>query len=143
MMKKLLVILLSLLTGCYSFKPVSKMDKFDLYKEYLDVQAKLSEKEEKYNNLYSSYLSLDPSLDPSYQPPIKRYNVTGERSDVGNFGYTKYELTPVYDYSSSNAPALHNTEVYGDRKNAEKDIEKLRARISELGFELSRRKLMP
>ena len=60
MMKKLLVILLSLLTGCYSFKPVSKMDKFDLYKEYLDVQAKLSEKEEKYNNLYSSYLSLDP-----------------------------------------------------------------------------------
>ena len=119
------------------------MAKFDLYQEYVDLQDELSEKEEKYNNLYSSYLSLDPSLDPSYQPPIKRYNVTGERPDVGNFGYTKYELTPVYDYSFSNVPALHNTEVYGDRKNAEKDIEKLRARISELGFELSRRKLMP
>ena len=126
-----------------SLPSVSKIDKFDLYQEYLDVQVELSEKEEKYDNLYSSYLSLDPSLDPSYQPPIKRYNVTGERSDVGSFGYTKYELTPVYDYSSSNVPALHNTEVYGDRKNAEKDIEKLRARISELGFELSRRKLMP
>jgi len=139
MMKKLLVILIPLLTGCYSFKPVSKIDKFDLYQEYLDVQVELSEKEEKYDNLYSSYLSLDPS----YQPPIKRYNVTGERSDVGSFGYTKYELTPVHDYSSSNAPALHNTGVAVDRKKAEKDIEKLRARISEIEFELSRCKLIP
>jgi hypothetical protein len=138
-MKKPLIMFIPLLIGCYSFKPVSTMDNFHLYQEYLDVQYELSEKEQEYNNLYSSYLSLDPS----YRSPVKRYNVTGERSDTGSYGYTQYELAPVYDYGSSNAPALHNIEDGADRKKAEKDIKKLRSKITEIELELSRRGLMP
>lgn len=137
MMKKILIILIPLLTGCHSFKPVSKMDKFDLYQEYLDVQHELSEKEQEYDNLISSYLSLDPS----YKPPTKGYKVTGERPDIRSSGFTKYELTPVYDHS--NAPALDNIGAGAERKKVEEDIQRLKARISEMEIELSRRGLIP
>jgi hypothetical protein len=136
-MKKFLIILIPLLTGCHSFKPVSQIDNYRLYQEYLDVQYELSEKEQEYDNLISSYLSLDPS----YKPPIKGYKVTGERPDIRSSGITKYELTPVYDHS--NAPALDNIGAVAERKKAEEDIQRLKARISEMEFELSRRGLIP
>jgi len=136
-MKKILIILIPLLTGCLSFKPVSQTDNYRLYQEYLDMQYELSEKEQEYENLISSYLSLDPS----YKPPIKGYKVAGERSDSRSSGITKYELTPVYDHS--NAPALDNIGAGAERKKAENDIGKLKARISEMESELSRRGLSP
>ncbi len=136
-MKKIIIILILLLTGCHSFKPVSQMDNYSLYQEYLDMQYELSEKEQEYENLISSYLSLDPS----YKPPIKGYKVTGERSDIRSSGFTKYELAPVYNHS--NAPALDNIGAGAERKKAEKDIQRLKDRISEMEFELSRRGLMP
>jgi hypothetical protein len=136
-MRKILIILIPLLTGCHSFKQVSQMDNYHLYQEYLDMQYELSEKEQEYDNLISSYLSLDPS----YKPPIKGYKVTGERPDIGSAGFTKYELTPVYDHS--NAPALDNIGSVVEIKKAENDIQKLRARVSEMEFELSRRGLTP
>ncbi len=128
-MKKFLIIPLSFLIGCFSFKPVSTMDNYQLQHEYLDLQYELSQIEQEYNN--------------TYRPPVKRYKVTAERSDIVSFGYTKYELVHVYDYGHSNALALHNTGVGIDRKKAEKDIKRLKARISEVGFELTRRGLMP
>lgn len=136
-MKKILIMLIPLLTGCHSFKPVSQMDNYRLYQEYLDMQYEMSEKEQEYDNLISSYLSLDPS----YKPPIKGYKVTGERPDIRSPGFTKYELTPVYDHS--NAPALDNIGAGAERKKAEDDIGKLKARISEMESELSRRGLIP
>lgn len=131
--------LIPLLTGCHSFKPVSQMDNYRLYQEYLDMQYEMSEKEQEYDNLISSYLSLDPS----YKPPIKGYKVTGERPDIRSPGFTKYELTSVYDHS--NAPALDNIGAGAERKKAEEDIDigKLKARISEMESELSRRGLIP
>ncbi len=113
------------------------MDNYRLYQEYLDMQYELSEKEQEYDNLISSYLSLDPS----YKPPIKGYKVTGERPDIRSSGFTKYELAPVYDHS--NAPALDNIGVGAEGKKAEEDIGKLKARISEMESELSRRGLIP
>jgi hypothetical protein len=71
-------------------------------------------------------------LDPSYQLPVKRYNVTDEKSNISSFAYTKYEVIPVFYYSHSNKVVLHNIGVGIDRKNAEKDIKKLRTRISEV-----------
>ncbi len=136
-MKKILIILIPLLTGCHSFKPVSQTDNYRLYQEYLDMQYELSEKEQEYDNLLSSYLSFDPS----YKPPIKGYKVTGERPNIRSSGFTKYELTPVHDHS--NAPALDNIGVGAERKKAEEDIGKLKARISEMESELSRRGLIP
>ncbi len=136
-MKKILIILIPLLTGCHSFKPVSQMDNYHLYQEYLDMQYELSEKEQEYDNLISSYLSLDPF----YKPPIKGYKVTGERPDIRSSGFTKYELTPVHDHS--NAPALDNIGAGTEIKKAEEDIGKLKARISKMESELSRRGLIP
>jgi hypothetical protein len=136
-MKKILIILIPLLTGCHSFTPVSQMDNYRLYQEYLDMQYELSEKEQEYDNLISSYLFLDPS----YKPSIKGYKVTGERPGIRSSGFTKYELTPVYDHS--NAPALDNIGSVAERKKAEKEIGKLKARISEMESELSRRELSP
>ncbi len=135
-MKEILIILISLLTGCHSFKPVSQMDNYRLYQEYLDMQYELLEKEQKYDNLISSYLFLDPS----YKPPIKGYKVTGENPNIKSSGFTKYELTSVYDHS--NAPALDNIGTGAERKKSEENIQRLKARISEMEFELSRRGLM-
>ncbi len=101
------------------------------------MQYELSEKEQEYENLISSYLSLDPS----YKPPISGYKATGERPNIKSAGFTKYELAPVYDHS--NAPALDNIGAGAERKKAEEDIGKLKARISEMESELSRRGLSP
>jgi len=136
-LQQILIIIIPLLTGCHSLKPVSQTDNYRLYQEYLDMQYELSEKEQEYDNLISSYLSLDPS----YKPPISGYKVTGERPDIRSSGFTKYELTPVYDHS--NAPALDNIGAGTERKKAEKDIEKLKAGISKMESELSRRGLIP
>jgi hypothetical protein len=135
-MKKILIILIPLLTGCHSFNPVSQMDNYRLYQEYLDTQYELSEKEQEYDNLISSYLSLDHA----YKPPIKGYKVTGERPDMRSSGFARYELAPVYDHS--NAPALNNSRAGAEGKKAEDNIQRLKARISEMEVELSRRGFM-
>src|SRR3972149_5296940 len=129
----IILILISFLTGCHSFKPVSQMDNYRLYQEYLDMQYDLSEKEQEYEDLISSYLSPDPS----YKPPIKGYKVTGERPDIRSSGFTKYELTPVYDHS--NAPVLDNIRSEAEIKKAEEDIQRLKDMIGEMESELSRR----
>ncbi|MBC8550962.1 MAG: hypothetical protein H8D23_15060 [Candidatus Brocadiales bacterium] len=138
-LQKILIILIPLLTGCHSFKPVPQRDNFLLYQEYLDKLYDLSVKEQEYDNLISSYLSHDPS----YKPPIRGYKVIGERSGMGGFGFAKYELAPLYNYGLLDASALQKIRDDADRKTAEADIQRLKARISELESELSRRGLVP
>ncbi len=134
-MKRILIIIIPLLTGCYSLERVSQMDDYRLYQEYLDLQYELSEKEREYDNLISSYLFLDPF----YKPPIRGYKVTGERANIRSAGFTKYELTAVYDHSD--ALGLDNIRVGAERGKTEEDIQRLKARIRELETELSRRSL--
>lgn len=138
-MKISLIVMVSFLASCSSFKPVATMDNFQLYQEYLDKQYRLSEIEQEYEDLILSGIPVDP-----FHPlPVKGYKVTGEWSGAGSFGFTRYELAPVYDYDYSKVTASFDDGEKEVKRNAEKAIKRLKGRIAEIERELSKRGLVP
>ena len=135
-MKKLLIILPLLFSGCfgvnsgvYSFKPVSSMSDSQLQNEYLDIQDKVRFKEADYFST-PSHVSAPP-------PTISSYTTTG--STYGN----TYRGTTTPHYSSVDAlnESIANLGFSVRRSKLRREIDTLRSRLSTLRSELSRRGL--
>jgi len=114
-MKTLIIVLLiiHLLIGCYTFKPVSKMSDWQLQQEYLDIQYKLSEVKSKYNS------------------PTN--NTTGY---INNYADVASQLAPYPGVLNS---SILSTFSAGEKVKLQDDITTLSERLSKLRLEMSKR----
>ncbi len=114
-MKKLIIVLLiiHLLIGCYTFKPVSRLSDGQLQQEYLDIQYKLSEVKSKYNS------------------PTN--NTTGY---IKNYADVASQTVP---YPGEYNSAILSTFSAGEKVKLKDDIATLSARLSKLRLEMSKR----
>jgi hypothetical protein len=114
-MKTLIIVLLiiHLLIGCYTFKPVSKMSDWQLQQEYLDIQYKLSEVKSKYNS------------------PTN--NTTGY---INNYAGVASQLVPYPGVFNS---SILSTFSAGEKVKLKDDMATLSERLSKLRLEMSKR----
>ena len=113
-MKTLIIVLLiHLLIGCYTFKPVSKMPDWQLQQEYLDIQYKLSEVKSKYNS--------------------PTYNTTGYIKDYAGVASQLVPYPGVFNSS------ILSTFFAGEKVKLKDDIATLSERLSKLRLEMSKR----
>jgi len=117
LMKTLIIVLLiiHLLIGCYTFKPVSKMPDWKLQQEYLDIQYKLSEVKSKYNS------------------PTN--NATGY---INNYAGVARYLVP-YPGVFNSSILTRSTFSAGEKVKLKDDIATLSERLSKLRLEMSKR----
>lgn len=115
LMKRIFIVLLatSLLIGCYTFKPVSKMSDWQLRQEYLDVQYKLSEIKSK-NNLLANETA----------------------GYINNYANVASQLVP---YSGIYNSSVRSVVSEGDKVRLKNDIATLSERLSKLRLEMSKR----
>ena len=140
-MKKLLIILPLLFSGCfgvnsgvYSFKPVSSMSDSQLQNEYLDVQHKLRFTEAEYLSI-PNHISAPP-------PTISSYTTKGTGSSTyGNTYNYRGTTTPHYSSGDGLNESIANLGFSVRRSNLRREIDTLRSRLSTLRSELSRRGL--
>ena len=137
-MKKLLIILPLLFSGCfgvnsgvYSFKPVSSMSDSQLQNEYLDIQDKVRFKEADYFST-PSHVSAPP-------PTISSYTTTG--STYGNTYNYRGTTTPHYSSGDGLNESIANLGNSISIVILRRKIDTLRSRLSTLRLELSRRGL--
>ncbi len=114
-MKKIISVLLliHLLIGCHTFKPVSKMSDWQLRQEYLDIQYKLSEVKSKYNS-------------PSN-------NTAGY---INNYAGVASQLVPYPGVINSSAMT---TLTLGEKVKLQDEMATLSERLSKLRLEMSKR----
>ena len=131
-MKKLFIILLIPLTGCfgvYSFKPVGSMSNSQLEREYNKIEVKLKKKER----------TLAKERTPHTGSVKTSYHTTGYW--IGNQYHSV--TTPYNDYSDVYAAAILNLFTLGFLANTSIDAQALMGRLNELGLEMSNRGLYP
>ncbi len=136
-MKKLLVVLIiPLLIGCFTtYRPISGMYDWQITSEYKILQNKLARQEAKYL-IYPRYV-------PVPERELTGYTTTGYINTYGSQGSYYSTTRPNYSYTARNIAKARNL---GERIKAsvlKSDIDKMRARISVLNSEMSRRGLMP
>ncbi len=113
-MKRFIVLLIiHLLFGCYTFKPVSKMSDQQLQQEYLDTQYELSEVKSEYNS------------------PTN--NTTGY---INNYAGVASQLVPYPGVLNS---SILSTLSEGEKVKLQNDMATLSERISKLRLEMSKR----
>ena len=114
-MKKNFIILLviHLLIGCYTFKPVSKMSDWQIQQEYLDVQYKLSEARSKGNSQTNKTAGY-----------------------INNYANVASQLVP---YSGIYNSSVRSVASEGDKVRLKNDIVTLSERLSQLRLEMSKR----
>lgn len=114
-MKKLIIVLLliHLFIGCYTFKPVSKMSDWQLQQDYLDTQYKLSELKSRYNS------------------PTN--NTTGY---IRNYAGVTSQLVPYPGVVNS---SIISTFSAGEKVKLKDDIATLSERLNKLRLEMSKR----
>ena len=140
-MKKLLIILPLLFSGCFgvnsgvnSFKPVLSMSDSQLQNEYLDVQHKLRFTEAEYLSI-PNHISAPP-------PTISSYTTKGTGSSTyGNTYNYSGTTTPHYSRQGSIDANLDSFGNSMRRLKLRREIDTLRSRLSTLRLELSRRGL--
>ncbi len=140
-MKKLLIILPLLFSGCFgvnsgvnSFKPVLSMSDSQLQNEYLDVQHKLRFTEAEYLSI-PNHISAPP-------PTISSYTTKGTGSSTyGNTYNYRGTTTPHYSSGDGLNESIANLGNSISSVILRRKIETLRSRLSTLRLELSRRGL--
>ncbi len=134
-MKKTLIFLIVLLTGCLS-APVRDLTDTQLMTEYNHLQYRVAN--------IQGFLS-SPRPNRRADPEIIGYQTTGQIYNLnsGNNAYYNMNTTPVYDYSAQNAAGIANATDSAARLTNQIKLRRIFKRLSEIEVEMSKRGVLP